>query len=104
MVSPVKNLSRVQIYQCSYHIADSPSLTKVRVLNIPLLHSVAIVCVRVWAITNAITIVKVCVDTAPAYLHESIGQKSCLIVKCFFEDGGVCSDRHEIGYCLYIEC
>ena len=74
MVTPVKDLACIKVDQSANYVSDGPALAKVCMLNVPFLHTVPIVSIRVGAITYTIAVVEGSIDSAPADLHKAIRQ------------------------------
>jgi len=92
LVTPIEDLPSVKVYHGTDDVADGPSLAVVRVLEVPLEDSVAVVGVRVLAIADPVVIVECRVDAAPADLHEAIGEQGHLVVKDVGEYGSIGPD------------
>lgn len=73
IISPKQDLPCIKINKSTNDITYSPSLSKVLMLNIPFLDSVAIEGIRVRTIANAILCVEIRVALTPTDLHEAIG-------------------------------
>ena len=69
MIPPVKNFACIEIDEGANDVPDSPPLSPIFMLNVPLLDSEAVVGIGVGTVADAITIIEGCVDAAPANLH-----------------------------------
>jgi len=96
IVSPEEDLSCVKIDERSYDVTNCPSFPKIRMFHVPLLNTVAIISVGVWAVTNSILARKASVEVAPTDLHQAISQKRNLVVEAPMEDGGISSNRDKV--------